>query len=355
MRTIRVAVADDSSFVRKALVRILSTDPRIEVVGTAATGEDLVDHLEAWKADVITLDLVMPGMGGLRALDLIRERRPTPVVVLSTHARSNAPLALEALHRGAVDFIDKQNYSLVDFKALGEVLIEKILEVSGAEMPLPAPAEPPIATRRPTAPTVPIEPPAGPLGPFDLVTIGASTGGPLAVQRVLSDLGPLAGVPIVVVQHMPAGFTAPFAARLDSQLALPVREASDGEPLVRGTAYVAPAGSHLQVERNAARLAARLADEPASTPHRPSVDELFLSAARVVGARAIGILLTGMGRDGAEGMSALNGAGARTVVQDEETSVVFGMPRAALEQGVAHEVLPLGEIGTRARQLLDGA
>lgn len=354
MKTIRVAVADDSSFVRKALVRILSSDPRIQVVGTAATGEELIDHLDAWEADVITLDLVMPGMGGLRALDLIHQLRPTPVVILSTHASTDAPLAIEALHRGAVDIIDKQNYSLVDFKALGEVLTEKILEVSGAQWPVPAaPSDAAPAAEIEPAPTADEPRPDG-AGPFDLVTVGASTGGPLAVQHVLFDLGPLASAPIVIVQHMPAGFTGPFAERLDSQLALPVREAVDGESLVRGTAYVAPAGRHLRVAQRNGALEARLEAEPATRPHRPSVDELFLSAARAVGRRAIGVLLTGMGSDGAEGLSALDAAGARTLVQDEETSVVFGMPRAALERGVAHEILPLDEIGMRVRRLLDG-
>ncbi len=343
MRAIRVAVVDDSSFLRKAVVRILSRDPRMEVVGTAATGEALLAELDGWRPDVITLDLSMPGMGGLRTLDRIMQRRPVPVIVLSAVTREGAPVTIEALHRGAVDFIDKQRYSLVDFEALGEVLIEKIVEVAGAgarARPVPRPAETPPAA----APAV--------VTNYELLVIGASTGGPPAVQRVLMDLGERVPVPVVVVQHMPIGFTRAFADRLNNLLPLSVREVGDQERLLAGSVYIAPAGLHALVERDARGLLARLSALPENARHRPSVDNLFLSAASHVGARVVAILLTGMGTDGALGMSRLATAGAFTLAQDQATSAIYGMPRAAVELNAARESLPLDDIGGRARQIL---
>ncbi len=343
MRAIRVAVVDDSSFLRKAVVKILSRDSRMEVVGTAATGEALLAELDNWRPDVITLDLSMPGMGGLRTLDQVMRRRPIPVIVLSAVTREGAPVTIEALHRGAVDFIDKQRYSLVDFQALGEVLVEKIVEVTR-----PGPR-----ARRAVRPP-PAAPPAAPalVSNYELLVIGASTGGPPAVQRVLRDLGERVPVPVVVVQHMPVGFTRAFAERLNNLLPLSVREVYDEERLLPGSVYIAPAGLHVEVDRDAEGLFARLSPLPEDSRHRPSVDGLFASAASRVGARTVAILLTGMGTDGAAGMSRLAATGAFTLAQDRETSVIYGMPRAAVELNAARESLPLGAIGARARQVL---
>ena len=349
----RVVVVDDSSFLRKALNRILSGDPRLEVVGTAASGEELLSGLDDWAPDVITLDLEMPGMGGLRALDQVMARRPTPVVILSSYSERNAPLTIEALHRGALDFIDKKRYSLVDFAALGDVLIEKILEVTAAT-PRLQPTPTPPATAAPDLPE-PKEEPVPDSGAFDLVLIGASSGGPPAIQRVLQDLGPRLPVPVIVVQHMPAGFTAAFAERLNTVLPSSVREVADGELLLPATAYIAPAGLHLKLGRRGKGLVARLVEEPRDVPHRPAVDILFSSAARLVGPRAVAMLLTGMGSDGAAGMSELAKAGAHTVVQDRDSSVVFGMPRAALERQAVLETLSLEKLGGRVLELLRGS
>jgi two-component system chemotaxis response regulator CheB len=286
--------------------------------------------------------------------------RPIPVIVLSGRSRDDAPLAIEALHRGAVDFIDKRRYSLVDFETLRDVLVQRILEVSqhrparqpdrtAATRQARQPDETPeIGTPRPVDPARP-----GRGQRFGLLVLGASTGGPVAIQRVLGDLGADLPVPAVVAQHMPVGFTRAFAERLNSRLPLSVREAGDSETLVPATVYIAPAGRHLLVERHGGGLRTRLSEEPAGGgSHKPSADVLFRSAASAAGGAVLAVLLTGMGRDGAGGMAELAAAGAHTLAQDEATSVVWGMPRAAAQLGAVREILPLGEIGPRLRQLL---
>ena len=350
MTPVRVAVVDDSAFIRMAVVRMLEGDSRIRVVGTARSGEELIERLEEWRPDVITLDLSMPGMGGLRTLDHVMANRPTPVIVLSGRSRGDAPLAIEALHRGAVDFVDKRRYSLVDFEALRDMLVRRILEVAGG-----APGERAEERPEPRDAEAPAEPPARPRDDqFELVVLGASTGGPVAIQQLLADLGDRLPAPMVVAQHMPPGFTRAFAERLNSRLPLTVREAADGEILLPSTVYIAPAGRHLTIERRAGALLARLGDESASGgSHLPSVDVLFDSAARVAGRAVLAILLTGMGRDGARGMAELAAAGAYTVAQDEASSVVWGMPRAAAEMQAVRETLALSDIGRRLRELLD--
>ncbi len=352
MKPVRVAVVDDSSFIRLAVVRMLEDDDRIRVVGTARSGEELIERLAGWRPDVITLDLSMPGMGGLRTLDHIMSSRPTPVIVLSGRSRADAPLAIEALHRGAVDFIDKRRYSLVDFEALRDVLVHRILEVSGYRSPGRDEEE------ESAAPSAVAERSALPRRPprrkdFEVVVIGASTGGPVAIHRVLVDLGAFLPVPAVVAQHMPPGFTRAFAERLNSRLPLSVREAGDAETLLPATVYIAPAGRHLSIGRHGQALRTRLADAPASdVSHRPSIDVLFSSAARAARQEVLAVLLTGMGRDGARGMADLAAAEAYTLVQDEASSVVWGMPRAATELNAVRETLPLDDIGPRLRQLL---
>jgi two-component system chemotaxis response regulator CheB len=369
---IRVAVADDSSFVRKAVARMMSEEPGIELVGSAASGEELLDHLERWAPHAIILDLSMPGMGGLSTLDRIMTRRPTPVIILSTHSKKDAPQTIEALHRGAMDFIDKQQYSLVDFESLRSVLLEKIRQVTARQRP-EGPAAPgvapadalrrgrragaPDAHQRPVAPAGSTAMAAGlarERGAPEVVLIGASTGGPPAIEKILRDLGPRLPVPLVVVQHMPAGFTRAFAERLNAYLPLHVREAVHEEALLPGTVYIAPGGLHLRVARERGQLRAMLSTEPAKAAHRPSVDVLFHSAGAVVGSRAVAALLTGMGQDGAEGMADLARAGVHTIAQDEASCVVYGMPRAALAAGGVTETVPLSRIGERLRELLLG-
>ena len=350
---LRVAVVDDSTFIRKAILRMLSDEPLIDVVGSAGSGEELLAHLEDWRPDVITLDLDMPGMGGLAALDRITARRPTPVIILSTHSGKGAPLTIEALHRGATDFIDKQQYSLVDFEALRAVLIEKIFQVTDTQPRDPATEKPETVAPAPTEVPPPAEPPEV-IGAtaFDLIVIGASTGGPPTLQKILEDLGESISVPVVVVQHMPVGFTHAFAERLNAYLPLQVGEAHTMEHLLPDTVYIAPAGSHLKIARQGQDLVAEISSFPQGMVHVPSIDVLFDSAAQTVGRRTIGALLTGMGRDGANGMAGLKYRGAYTLCQDEASCVVFGMPRAALALGAVAEIATPEDMGKRMQELV---
>lgn len=339
MSPIRVALADDSSFMRQAVAHLLSNEPDIQLVGSAARGEDLLAHLDTWAPDTIVLDLSMPGMNGLDVLDAIMRCRPTPVIILSTHSQRGEPLTLEALDRGAVDFIDKQEYSLVDFDRLRDALMTKIRGVSESS---PRSIEPQGSVALSAVP-------AGLASP-EAILLGASTGGPPAIERILCDLGAGVEIPILVAQHMSASYIRAFAERLDKSLPLTVREAQDGMLLEPGTVTLAPGGMHLGIVRNAG-LRSRLSTDPPSL-YQPSVDVLFCSAAEHLGPSCMAVLLTGMGHDGAEGMLRLARRGAFTIAQNQATSIVFGMPRAAIEAGGAREVLPLPAIGPRLRHLL---
>lgn len=341
MSAIRLAIVDDALFVREALRRLLADDPRIEIVGQAATGEELLARLDEWRPDVVTLDLNMPGIGGLATLDRLMASHPLPVIILSTHSGEGAPVTVEALSRGAVDFIDKEAYSLVDFGSLRAVLVEKILHVVGArrdDTPPPAVASEPQ--------------PAEPEGAVDLVVIGASTGGPRALEAVLQCFRRPPPFPIAVVQHMPPGFTRAFAERLDRVLPLAVREGEPDMALSAGSVTIAPGDRHMRiVRRSREELAVALDAEPADVAHRPSVDVLFESALTVTPSRVCAVLLTGMGSDGARGMERLHAAKAHTIAQDAGSCVVYGMPRAAVERGAASEILALRDIGGRLTAL----
>lgn len=353
---VRVAVVDDSTFIRKAITRMLDDDPQIDVVGSAGSGEELLTHFEHWRPDVVTLDLDMPGMGGLATLDRVRALRATPVIILSTHSGKGAPLTIEALHRGATDFIDKQCYSLVDFEALRGVLVDKIFQVTGRERQVELTeteveaAEQTVAElthREGGMDKIPVA--------YDLIVIGASTGGPPILQEILEGIGDSVPVPIVIVQHMPIGFTQAFAERLNAYLPLQVSEAQPSEHLLSDSVYIAPAGMHLRMRRKDSELYAELSPHPNDLAHIPSIDVLFESAARTAGRRTIAALLTGMGRDGARGMAALKHRGAYTFCQDESSCVVFGMPRAALALNAVDEIATPQNMGQRIHELVTRA
>ena len=360
MKPVRLAIADHSLFVREAVARLLSNEPRISVVGQAASGEELLSNLERWRPDVITLELSLPGMNGLATLDNIMTSRPTPVVIFSTHTGEDAPLTIEALHRGAVDFIDKEAYSLVDFQALRQVLVEKILGITVSEPPpsqtaaAGAKGAADLPARQPPARSAPASAPAPRPGSYDIIVIGASTGGPPAIEQILHHLGSRVSVPVAVVQHMPQGFTRAFADRLDNKLPLQVKEAVDGERLLPATVRIAPAGAHLKIGQNGGSLVSVVTRSSVKEVHRPSVDIFFASTAKAIGARAVAVLLSGMGRDGAQGLAELAAKGAHTIAQDEASSAVYGMPRAAVELNAVCEVLPVTLIGNRLRKLLGG-
>ena len=337
---IRLAVVDDSAFVRKAIVRIMEGEDDVAIVGTASSGEELLAHLEQWDPTAVTLDLSMPGMGGLEALERILAWRRIPVVILSGQAARDGAMTVEALHRGAVDFVDKHDFSLVDFQQLRAMLLPKLRAFASA-MPEEERCPPPSPPRAAPSPQS---------APFHLVVIGASTGGPPAIERLLEELGGPPAVPVMIVQHMPAGFTTAFAQRLNARLPFPVHEVVHNQPLAAGSVYIASAGMHLRVRAERERLTASLARYP-ETQHRPAVDVLFRSALALA-PRVIGVLLTGMGDDGARGLLELSQRGALTIAEDESSCVVYGMPRAAMELGAVGEQLPLSAIAPRLRQLL---
>ncbi len=352
MSSIRVLIVDDSAFIRKALQRMLLADPSIEVVGVARDGAEGVRLAAELHPDVVTLDVKMPVMDGLEALRRILADRPTPVLMLSSFTGEGAETTLQALELGALDFLDKSSVkSSMDFVNIGPALITKIKALAGigGEKIQHVAAE--RAAVRPSPQAAAVVSPSPDELPYDLVCVGASTGGPSMLQSLLTQIPANYPFPIAIVQHMPPGFTRPLAERLDSITAVKVVEAADGEPLVPGKVVIAPAGLHMVVGRREGRLVARLTRFPESSLHRPSVDELFLSAARTTRARTVGVILTGMGKDGAQGMVKLRETGAFTIAQDERTSVVWGMPRTAVEMGGARVVLGASEIAPRLIEL----
>ena len=339
---VRVVVVDDSALVRGVLTEIINRSGDMQVVGQAADPYEAREKIRILDPDVITLDVEMPRMDGLAFLERIMRLRPMPVVMISTLTERGAQTTLRALELGAVDFVAKPT---LDVKA---GLDDLAREITGK---LRAAARARIARR-----TVAVEAPAQPRAkaqaatgaPGDrLIAIGASTGGTEAIREILTALPPtLPG--IVITQHMPPGFTGSFAARLEQLTALYVREAVDGERILRGHAYIAPGGRHLAIERSAlGGYACRVSDGEPVNRHKPSVDVLFRSVARWAGSHAVGVMLTGMGADGATAMREMRDRGAHNLVQDEASCVVFGMPREAIAAGAASEVLPLSAMAQR--------
>lgn len=340
-RKIRVLVVDDSAIVRKVLADVLNQQPDIEVAGTAPDAFVARDKIVALRPDVITLDVEMPRMDGLTFLEKLMKHYPLPVIVVSSLTQNSTRAALEALSRGAVDVLAKPGgpYSVADLK---DDLPQRVRAAAAARLRA-APA-PPAAPRNP-APAAALAQAAG-NGPaaHHLIAIGASTGGTVAIERVLAVL-PTSMPPIVIAQHIPPGFSATFAQRLNKICALEVREAEGGETLSCGMALVAPGNRHLEIERiPGGGWRTRLHDGPKVCYQRPSVDVLFRSVAREAGSHSTGVLLTGMGADGAAGLLEMRRAGAGTIAQNEETCVVYGMPREAVRLGAVQHVLPLDEI-----------
>lgn len=356
MSRIRLAIVDDSTFMRKALGRVLENEADIYIAGSAASGEELLANINKWKPDVVTLDLSMPGMGGLLTLEKIMEWKPVPVIILSTHSTKETQLTIEALHRGAVDFIDKQQYSLVDFDSLRKVLVEKISQLTKKETIRKRQEQICLETETISKSTAqPIQSIGESVSQksYDALLIVASTGGPPAIQKILEDIGPSLSVPVAIVQHMPDGFIKPFASRLNAHLPFTVREAPHAEIFQNGTVCIGPTGYHLRLKRENGKICTVLTRYPENTTHRPSGDVLFQTAAPIYGSRAIAVLLTGMGKDGAAGMAEMARAGAYTIAQDEYSSVVYGMPKAAIDLGAVRDVLHINRIGRRIVELLN--
>lgn len=342
MAKTRVVVVDDSALVRSLLTEIINREPDMICVGAASDPIVAREMIRNLDPDVITLDVEMPRMDGIDFLSRLMRLRPTPVVMVSTLTERGAEVTLKALELGAVDFVAKPKIGVADgLRQLGADITEKIRTAAQARVRklVTAPSPTPGGAPRPAPPAASL----GRLSTEKIVFIGASTGGTEATKEVLMAL-PADAPAVVITQHMPPGFTTSYANRLDGLCRISVREARDGERVLPGHAYIAPGGLHLSVERSGANYIARVQDGEPVNRHKPSVEVLFKSAARVVGPNAIGIMLTGMGADGAKAMREMRDAGSYNVCQDEASCVVFGMPREAIAAGAAHEVLPLSQI-----------
>ncbi len=344
MRRIRVLIVDDSALVRQTLSDLLSSDPEIEVLDTAQDPIVAAEKLRHAVPDVITLDVEMPRMDGLTFLKKLMSQHPIPVVMCSSLTTEGAETTLRALEYGAVEIIQKPRLGTKQFleesrvhlcdavKAAARAKLRKLVPRVEAQPKLTADAVLPKPPSRAMAETT-----------EKVVVVGASTGGTEALREFLEVL-PEDAPGIVIVQHMPEQFTAAFARRLDGLCRMTVREAADGDTVLRGQALVAPGNRHTLLKRSGARYLVEVRDGPLVSRHRPSVDVLFRSAARYAGKNAVAVLLTGMGDDGARGMGELKEAGAFTIAQDEETCVVFGMPHEAIKRGAVDRVLALGRI-----------
>lgn len=355
---IRVMIVDDSPLVRKILTDIFSSDPGFVVAATASTAEIALHRLASVAPHLITMDIEMPGMGGLAAISEIMATRATPLIVLSALAQRGAEMTLQALDRGAVDFIPKPNGSLTAVAEIAADLLAKAraaARIDLAHLPRPRTADRGIAEpcARPGAPgRAANRGHRDPCG-VEIVAVGTSTGGPPALRTVLSGLPEGFPVPVVVVQHMPPVFTKAFAERLNTQCALRVREAAQGEEVLPGQVYIAPGDHHLSVVRTAGLPRIALDRGPAVNGHRPSVDVMMRAVASGFGDRAVAVIMTGMGRDGADGIHGLRQRGGRVLAQDEASSVIYGMNREVVEAGDADEVVPVQDLAERLCALVD--
>ena len=336
-RPVRVLIVDDSALVREILATGLNSDPGIEVVGTATDPFNARDKILQLKPDVMTLDVEMPKMDGVEFLHQLMPQHPIPVIMVSALTERGRKITLEALEFGAVDFVTKPKSDVANG-------LQKMMQVLAAKVKMAATANVSHWKRRQRS-----EPPAQrqarPLtaSTNQVIVIGASTGGTEAIREVLSRL-PVNTPGVVITQHMPGGFTNMFAQRMDEISAMQVREAQDGDSVIPGRVLIAPGGMHMSIVRSGGSYRVKCQDGPKVNGHKPSVEVLMKSAATALGRHAIGVMLTGMGGDGAQGLLAMRQAGARTLAQDEATSVVFGMPRVAWECGAAEKLVPLQNI-----------
>jgi two-component system chemotaxis response regulator CheB len=335
-KPVRVLVVDDSALMRKLIPKILERADSIEVVGTAMDGEICLRKIEELAPEVITLDLEMPGLNGIDTLKQIMQRWHLPVVVVSSHSTVGAAITLKALALGAVDFVAKPQDVSARMPEIAEELIAKILVAAqsrGVSMQFLPEAAPVDRSRK-----------QDPAAPTRIIAIGVSTGGPNALQYIFSQLPAEFSGSILTVQHMPDGFTELFARRLDESCPIRVKEAQPGDLLLAGRVLICPGNRHMKVKRLPLGNVAILGDDEPVNGHRPSVDVLFRSVAQEFGPQSIGVLMTGMGEDGAAGLGAIRAAGGLTIAQNQETCVVFGMPRAAIERGYAMRVVSLQDL-----------
>lgn len=348
---IRVLVVDDSGFFRRRIVEILEADDRINVVGTAANGREAIQKVMELKPDVVTMDIEMPVMDGITAVRRIMKLQPTPILMFSSLSYEGAQATLDALEAGALDFLPKRfDEFSQDREEAKRMLRARVRQIGARGLGIkaaPAPASVSASARPGMSPAAPARRPLAPTrrGDYRLVAIGSSTGGPVALQQVLTQLPATFPLPILLIQHMPSTFTPAFAQRLNQQCQITVKEAEDGEMLQKGTAYLAPGGRQLGLVDRGGKVLLRVYDGDAGLHYKPSVDLAFASAAEVFPGKVLSVVLTGMGADGREGARALKQGGATVWAQDEASCVIYGMPAAVVEANLADQVLPLSEIG----------
>lgn len=351
MKTVKVLVVDDSAFMRKLIGDFLSEDDRIQVVGTARNGEEGLRKIKELNPDVVTMDVEMPVLNGLEALKIIMKTMPVPVVMLSSTTKEGAENTFTAMEYGAVDFIIKPSGPIsLDLHKIKTELTEKIVQASNANMKglvkFPAKGKKTAVLQQKFSKIEPCQfmqigrsSSVSSSNLRKLICIGTSTGGPRALQKVLCDLPGNLNAPVLIVQHMPAGFTKSLASRLNGLSDLSVKEAEDGDILQNGTAYIAPGGFHLTAARLGKDLVVHLDDSPPRNGHRPSVDVMFESLGEIKGIQKIAVIMTGMGADGKNGLMEMKKNGeVKAIAESKETSIVFGMPRAVIESGLADDV-----------------
>lgn len=330
---IKVLVVDDSALIRQILSEIIKSEPDMQLVGAASDAFVAKKMVLEQGPDVITLDIEMPKVDGLRFLEVLMNARPTPVVMISTLTEKGAQATLRSLELGAIDFVAKPKVGVAEgMAAYHKLIVDKIRTAAKSKVKKPH------GSVAPTVNTVSYS------GTEKLIAIGASTGGTEAIKEVLMSF-PANAPATVITQHMPPGFTSTYAKRLNSLCQMTVREASGGERLLPGYAYLAPGDKHMEVERSGADYRIRLTDGERVSGHKPSVDVLFESICKSAGSNALGVLLTGMGRDGAEGLHKMFNNSCETFCQDEASCIVFGMPKVAIEKGAAKHILPLEAMG----------
>ena len=339
--TIKVLVVDDSALIRQILSEIIKSEPDMTLVGAAPDAFVAKKLVLEKSPDVITLDIEMPKVDGLRFLEVLMNARPTPVVMISTLTEKGADATLRSLELGAIDFVAKPKIGVAQGMAeYHELIVDKIRTAARSKVKKASPAKTASVNKVSYS------------GTEKLIAIGASTGGTEAIKEVLRTF-PANAPATVITQHMPAGFTSTYARRLDSVCQMQVKEAKGGERLLPGQAYLAPGDKHMEIERSGADYRIRLTDGPRASGHKPSVDVLFNSLCKSAGNNAIGVLLTGMGSDGAIGLQELFNAGCETFCQDEASCIVFGMPKVAIEKGAAKQVLSLDDMGKAVMQTVE--
>jgi len=347
----RVLVVDDSGFFRRRVKEILEEDPMLTVVGDAANGQEAIDKAAELKPDVITMDIEMPVMDGIKATQRIMSTNPTPIVMFSSLTTEGAKATLDALEAGALDFLPKRFEDISsDREEAKKLLCQRVKMIASKKHALrKTPATPTARTSTPAASTATAAPvrrtsvSINQSGGIDLVAIGTSTGGPLALQNILVELPANFSKPIVMVQHMPATFTPAFAKRLDQLCKITIKEAQDGDQLQPGVALLAPGGKQMLIEGRAGNATVKIIESEPSLTYKPSVDITFRSINKVYPAKTLAIILTGMGADGREGVRTLKNSGSEIWAQDEESCVVYGMPAAVAEAGLVDKVLSLND------------